>query len=133
MAEAKNELSKQVKKEIKPAEEHTVPGIKYLPSTDIVETADKLFVYMDMPGVDRDNVNVRLEKNVLTVEGAVESKPYADLKPLYSEYNIGHFSRSFDVSNKIDHSGIEAKIENGVLILTLPKTPEEKPMSIKVN
>mgnify|MGYP003572246769 FL=1 len=133
MAEEKNELVVQDKKELTTEKEHTIPGKKYIPATDIVETDKALMVYMDMPGVDRSQVNIKLEKDVLAIDGQIDSQPYGDLKPIYSEYNIGHFTRRFELSNEIDQSKIEARMNDGVLLLTLPKVPEKQPTAIQVN
>ena len=133
MAEEKNEMVVQDKKELTTEKEHTVPGKKYIPATDIVETDQELMVYMDMPGVDRKLVNIKLEKNVLAVDGQIDSQPYGELRPIYSEYNIGHFTRRFELSNNIDQSKIEARMNDGVLLLTLPKVPEQQPTAIQVN
>lgn len=133
MAEEKSELVVQEKKELTSEKEYTTPGKKYIPATDIVETERELLVYMDMPGVDRKLVDIRLEKNVLAIDGKIDSEPYGHLKPIYSEYNIGHFSRRFELSNEIDQSGIEARMNDGVLLLTLPKVPEQQPQAIQVN
>ena len=133
MAEEKNEMVVQEKRELTTEKEHTIPGKKYIPATDIVETEKELLVYMDMPGVDRKLVDIKLEKNVLVVDGKIDAEPYGDLKPIYSEYNIGHFSRRFELSNEIDQSKIEARMNDGVLLLTLPKVPEQQPTAIQVN
>ncbi|MBU2645127.1 Hsp20/alpha crystallin family protein [bacterium] len=133
MAEEKSEMVVQDKKEVASGKEPTMPGKKYVPYTDIVETEKELLVYMDMPGVDRKKVDIRLEKNLLVVDGQIDSQTYGDLKPIYSEYNIGHFTRRFEMSNKIDQSKIEARMNDGVLLLTLPKVPEKEPMAIQVN
>lgn len=127
------EVVAQEKKEIETKKETTTPLKRYLPATDIVETEKELLVYMDMPGVDKENVNVKLEKNVLEVEGTIQSDIYKDLKPIYSEYNIGNFHRQFELSNVVDQGKIEAKIDNGVLTLVLPKVPEKQPKLIQVN
>jgi len=133
MTEENKDLVSQEKKEIQPHKEHTVPGKKYLPGTDIVETEKELLLYMDMPGVHKDNVKISLEKNVLGIDGQIDSSPYENLKPLYTEYNIGHFSRHFELSNEIDQSKIDASIEDGVLLLTLPKVPKTQPTTIQVS
>lgn len=133
MTEAAGDMVVQDKKELTAEKEHTMPGKRYIPATDIVETDKELRVYMDMPGVDRKDVNIRLEKNVLAIDGRIDSAPYDDLKPVYSEYNIGHFMRRFELSNEIDQSGIEARMNDGVLMLTLPKVPEQQPTAIEVN
>ena len=78
-------------------------------------------------------INVKLEKNVLVIDGQINSNPYSDLKPLYTEYNIGHFTRRFELSNEIDQSKIGATVNDGVLRLTLPKVAEKQPRLIQVN
>lgn len=127
------ELAVQEKREVESKKESTTPLKRYSPATDIIETENELIVYMDMPGVDKENVRVKLEKNVLEVEGKIHSEPYDDLKPIYTEYNIGHFQRQFELSNVIDQEKIEAKIDNGVLTLILAKVPEQKPKLIEVS
>ena len=131
--EEKKEITVQEKKEVQTKSEPTIPGKVYLPNTDIVETEKELLVYMDMPGVSKDKLKIKIEKDVLGIDGEIDSTPYSNLKPLYTEYNIGHFSRSFELSNEIDQSGIKASINDGVLILTLPKVPEQQPKMITVN
>ncbi|MBU2644396.1 Hsp20/alpha crystallin family protein [bacterium] len=132
MNKEQKEITVQEKKEVQTQSEPTVPGKVYLPTTDIVETDKELLVYMDMPGVSKDKLKIQLEKNVIAIEGEIDATPYSDLKPLYTEYNIGHFSRRFELSNEIDQAAINAGINDGVLLLTLPKIPEKQPRSIAV-
>ncbi|MBU2511273.1 Hsp20/alpha crystallin family protein [bacterium] len=129
----KKEITVQDKKEVQTKSEPTIPGKVYLPNTDIVETDKELLVYMDMPGVSKEKIRVKIEKNVLAIDGEIDSSPYSNLKPLYTEYNIGHFSRSFELSNEIDQNGINATMTDGVLLLTLPKAPDKQPKMISVN
>ena len=129
----KKEISVQEKKEVQSRSESTIPGKIYLPDTDIVETDKELMVYMDLPGVSKDKLKVKIEKNVLAINGEIDSAPYSQLKPLYTEYNIGNFSRNFELSNEIDQTGIKATMTDGVLLLTLPKVPEKQPKMIAVN
>lgn len=113
--------------------ESTSPGRYYTPYTDIYESADALFVVMDMPGVDKSNVSVTVEKGRLSVEGQIDSARYQGLTPVYTEYDIGHFIRSFVLSNKIDQAGITAEMEAGVLMLRLPKAADVQPRRIEVS
>ncbi len=113
--------------------ERTVAGKYYVPLTDIIETKKSLIVTMDMPGVDKESINVKLEENILEVDGQIDHSPYNELNPVYTEYNVGHFSRKFTVSNEIDTGNIEANLSDGVLTLTLPKAPEVQPRHIEVN
>lgn len=125
-------LDKVEKKELEGKDEKTVPGKHYIPYTDIFETEDALMVVMEMPGVERSDVSIDVEKNILSVEGRVQFSKYDNLKPVYTEYNIGHFSRSFALSNEIDQHAIAAKVDDGVLTLTLPKVKEAAARRIEV-
>lgn len=133
MTEEKKDLVKQEKVEVEAKTEHTTPLKRYVPATDIVETDKELLLYMDMPGVGKDKIKINLEKNVLSIDGTINADSYAKLKPLYSEYNIGNYSRQFELSSKIDQEKIEAKMENGVLSLILPKVAEAQPRTIQIN
>jgi HSP20 family protein len=131
--DSKQELQVQQKRELEKKEETTVPARVFLPMADIYETPDALKVILEMPGVDKSNVNVRVEDGVLTVEGRLDFSKYRDLQPLYTEYNIGNYSRSFRLTTKIDQSKIGAEMKDGVLSLVLPKAEEAKSRSIQVN
>jgi HSP20 family protein len=104
----------------------------FLPTTDIYETEDALTVVLEMPGVDRDNIQVNVENGVLTVEGKINFGKYEGLQPIYSEYNIGPYRRSFRLSSRVDQDNIRAELRDGVVSLVLPKAAEAKPRRIKV-
>jgi HSP20 family protein len=127
---AKTEAQDLQKQEHK--EERTVAGRYFIPQTDIVENKESLILMMDLPGVKKEDVRVKLENNVLEVEGRIDYSPYEKLNPVYTEYNIGHYARRFTVSNTLDTSNIEAVLKDGVLSLTLLKAPEAKPREIPV-
>jgi HSP20 family protein len=126
------ELQVQKKRELDEKEETTIAARVFLPNADIYETQDALTVILEMPGVEKDNVEVHVEEGVLNVAGRLDLSKYKGLQPLYTEYNIGHYSRSFRLSSKIDQSRIGAEMNDGVLSLTLPKVEEAKPRTIKV-
>jgi HSP20 family protein len=129
---SKQELQVQKKREHEQKEESTIPARLFLPPADIYETQDALTVVLEMPGVEKNNVQIRIEDDVLNVEGQLDLSKYNALLPLYTEYNIGHYSRSFQLSSKIDQSKIGAELKDGVLSLTLPKVEEAKPRTIQV-
>ena len=131
MAKAQ-ELAVQKKKELAPKEEKTVPARYYAPNTDIYETDDALTLVMEMPGVEKKDVNVNLESDVLRVEGQIDFSKYEALEPVYAEYNVGHYARAFTLSDKIDQNGISAELEDGVLTLTLKKAKEAVPRRITI-
>ena len=127
------ELAVQEKKALVSKEESTVPAIYYAQNTDIYETDDALTVVMEIPGVEKKSVDVNIENDVLRVEGRIDFAKYEGLEPLYTEYNVGHFARSFTLSNKIDQQQITAQVDDGVLTLTLKKAKEAMPRKIAIN
>jgi len=112
--------------------ERTHAGRYYVPPTDIYETADALLVVMDMPGVRADGLDVRLEQDVLTVEGRISDGSYLDLEPVYVEYDVGHFARAFTISSDVDADNIRASLADGVLTIELAKAEHAKPRRIPV-
>lgn len=130
---ASQELAAQPKKELATKEEKTVPARFYVPSTDIYETDDALTLVMEIPGVEKKDVNVSLENDVLLVESKIDFSKYEGLEPVYAEYNVGHFTRSFTLSDKIDQEGISADLEDGVLTLTLKKAKQAAARRIAIN
>ena len=99
-----------------------IPGRYYVPSADIHETDDALAVVLEMPGVEKK----------LKVDGRIDFTKYKDMEPVYTEYNVGHYSRSFTLSNKVDQEKISANLEDGVLTLTLPKAKHAQPRKIAI-
>ena len=76
---------------------------------------------------------MHVERNVLQVEGKIEFSNYENAEALYTEYNVGHFARSFSLSSVVDHENIEANLDDGILTLTLHKKKEVQPKRIQVN
>jgi HSP20 family molecular chaperone IbpA len=126
------ELAVREKRELTGKEERTVPGRFYVPQTYVYETEDALTVVMEMPGVDRKDVEVELKEGVLRVEGRIDFSKYGGMEPVYTEYNVGHYGRSFALSDRVDQEHIAAQLEDGVLTLTLPKTAEARPCRIAI-
>jgi HSP20 family protein len=127
------ELQVQKKRELEAKEESTIPARTFMPTADIYEDRDSLKVILEMPGVEKGNVDVRVEEGVLLVEGRLDLAKYRGLQPLYTEYNIGNYARSFRLSNAIDQDKIGAELKDGVLSLTLPKAEKAKPRTIQVS
>jgi HSP20 family protein len=126
------ELAVRDKKELVSKDEKTAPGRYYIPYADIYETDDALCVVMEMPGVEKEDINVALENDVLRVDGQIDFSKYEGMEPVYTEYNVGHYTRSFTLSNKIDQEQISAQLEDGVLTLTLPKARQAQPRRISI-
>ena len=129
---AGQELQVQEKRELQKKEEPTIPVRVFVPTTDILEDEQVLTVVMEMPGVSKEAVEVNLQDRVLTVEGRIDFSKYEQMQPVYTEYNIGNFSRSFSLSSSIDQDKIRAEMQDGLLTLTLRKAEEAKPRKISV-
>jgi HSP20 family protein len=127
-----HELQVQKKREVESKEESTIPARIFVPAADIYEAENDLTVILEMPGVEKNNVDVRVENGVLSVEGRLDLTNYQGLQPLYTEYNIGHYARSFRLSSKIDQTKIAAEMKDGVLSLKLPKVEQAKPRTIQI-
>ena len=126
------ELAVREKQELANKEEKTIPGRYFVPQADIFETEDALTVIMEMPGVEKKNVSIALENDIVRVEGQIDFGQYQGMEPVYTEYNVGHYARGFTLSSKIDRDSISAQLDDGVLTLTLPKVKESVPRRIAV-
>ncbi len=104
----------------------------FSPRSDIYETDEAIIVVMDLPGVQKDNIDISLEKNVLTVTGFVLLESPEGYTQAFSEYNVGDYERSFRISNQIEQAKIEAEYTNGVLRLSLPKAEAAKKRKISI-
>ena len=118
--------------EVTEGTERTRPGKAYIPRADIYETEKSLVIVADMPGVNKDAVDITLEKNILTLTGSVEFTQPDNFSLAYTEYETGDYERSFTLSSEIDRDNIEAAIKDGVLKITLPKVAQStKKISVK--
>lgn len=100
------------------------------PPVDIFEVDDSLAVVVDLPGVDKQHIDINVDNNILTIKGTVEKMEQGE--PLYREFQLRDFYRQFELSEEIDQEKIHAEMKNGVLTLRLPKMERAKPKRINV-
>jgi HSP20 family molecular chaperone IbpA len=100
------------------------------PAVDIYENADEVLLVADLPGVDKDSIDIRLEKGELTIEGKRRKAPEGSA--LAAEFRSLDFRRAFLVPRGINPEGIAADMANGVLRVHLPKAAALKPRQITV-
>lgn len=93
----------------------------YMPSADVIDGESETLVILDMPGVSGDDVELTLEKNILTIEAVPAAQAFPGKNLVYSEYGVGDFRRSFSLSEDINRDGISASMKNGVLTVKLSK------------
>ena len=127
-----SQVTKTTDKTPTEAPETTYGGRIYRPLTDIVETSDGVTLMLEMPGVGADDVDITLEKRVLTIHGKVRPTQIEKLDLAYAEYGEGDFERVFTMSEDFDPEKIEAAVQNGVLTLKLPRAATAQPRKIAV-
>lgn len=104
----------------------------YRPPVDILETEEGLVMKIDLPGANREQIEVRFEDNELTIFAPIAERQSAETKYLLQEYRVGDYYRKFRVGEMIDASKIRAEYQLGVLSLYLPKTELARPRKIAV-
>ena len=104
------------------------------PSVDLSETDDHYEVKAEIPGMKKDEINISVKDNVLTLSGEKKQEEKSDNKNLYRvERMYGLFERSFTLPKNVKADEIKAKYKNGVLTVEIPKAEEVKPKEIVVN
>ncbi len=106
----------------------------WAPAVDIYETEHELVVKADLPDIQPEQLDIRVENNILTIRGDRHfEKSVNEDNYLRVERSYGSFARSFSLANTVNSEAIKAEYKNGVLTLTIPKREEAKPKQIKVN
>ena len=103
------------------------------PPVDVIEDPTGITLVADMPGVSKDNLNLRLEAQSLTVEGSLSLDLPPDMESRYAEVRHQHYERTFALSRELDGEQATAELSNGVLTIRIPKTAEVAPRKIPVN
>ena len=131
-----NAMTKADKRAVAPAAETSqqpsVPRRYTSPRVNIQETKDGYLLEAEMAGVNKDGLEISLEGNELTLVGRRAAEPQ-NLELLYRESSNADYRRMFELDPTIDTGRIEARMENGVLYLHLPKAEQVKPRKITVS
>jgi len=129
-----NQTLSDAKQEVRPPEgaEPTRPRKAFVPRADILETPDALVVIVDMPGVEAKSVDVSVDRNLLTIHGAVAADAPAGYSPFSTEYETGDWHREFVLSEEVKRDAIQAAVKNGVLRLTIPKADPARKIQVRV-
>lgn len=124
LTERNDEMNVQTREETRSNERFIRPAV------NIIETEEGLFVTADVPGATKENIDVNVEKGVLTI-----SAPASHTMPgtsLYSEFELGSYFRQFTIPESLDHEKAKADFVNGILTLRIPKAEVAKPRRIEV-
>jgi HSP20 family protein len=118
---------------LSPFAEEAFPLTKWAPACDIYETEKEVVVKAELPGLKKENVNVSIENNVLTIYGERKFEEETKNEKYHRvERTHGEFMRSFTLPAFVDIARIGAEFKDGILMLTLPKREEAKPKQIEV-
>ena len=107
-------------------------GTKYLP-LDIYETDDTFVVKAFVPGVTPDHLDITMQQNTLAIKAEQPIEEHGEARYYLRERTGGTWFRSVELPTAVDANSIEARLENGVLWLTLPKAPEARPHKVQVH
>ena len=106
---------------------------EWVPAVDIIEEEDRFELHADVPGVKPEDIEIALEKGVLTVSGVRNAGVLGEnIDVRRSERRVGRFSRRFTLPETTDADRVSAKVSNGILEVVIPKLPEVQPRRITV-
>ncbi|MBG0791589.1 MAG: Hsp20/alpha crystallin family protein [Desulfovibrionaceae bacterium] len=117
--------------EIAKTNERNLP--RYRPATDILEREDGFYIYMDMPGVRKEDMVIDLQDDELTVTGKTSLAPAEGEKYLEMQFGDCEYVRSVSITDMVDRDRIKAGLEGGVLELQLPKVEKVHPKRISIS
>jgi len=103
-----------------------------LPTVDVIEDADGITLYADLPGVSKDKISVRVEADTLAIEGQVDLMAHKGIEVTHAEVQIPRYRRSFTLGPELDTGKVAAEFRQGVLKLRIPKAEHAKPRRIEV-
>jgi HSP20 family protein len=116
------------------SEQGSVITSTWFAPTDVSEDENSLRITMELPGVEPNDVRLSLENNILTIRGEKKQQAEENNERIHRfERTYGMFERTFALPNTVDPERIEARYENGVLNVTLPKAERAKPREIRVS
>ena len=120
------------KQEVPSPAEQTTPGLVFTPAVDIFETEKSITLLADMPGVQADDLTIDLRDDTLTLSADIAHNGNSEEEEILVEYETGRYYRQFTLGELIDQANIDAKLNDGVLRLTLPKVEKATPKKIPV-
>jgi HSP20 family protein len=126
------ELKVREKQEVTGSRELSTPGLVFTPAVDIFETEKEITLLADMPGVKADDLTIDLRDNTLTLSADIGPVENANEEDILVEYETGKYYRQFTIGELINQEKIDAKLNEGVLRLKLPKVEKATPKKIVV-
>lgn len=103
------------------------------PATDVYESTDAYVIMMDMPGAEKDTINVTIDPTALVVKGAVKERHRENADLLFNEIQTKGYYRAYNLGGGIDRNTVDARFEHGILTVKLFKTEEARPREVTIN
>ncbi|HEU4929110.1 MAG TPA: Hsp20/alpha crystallin family protein [Candidatus Krumholzibacteria bacterium] len=103
-----------------------------LPRTNVAEIENAYVFTLEMPGLSREQVEVNIEGDTLMVKGGVTQQAETQEGVLRSEFRASRFERTFKIGDRIDRDHVKAKMQDGILTITLPKSPENVGRKVEI-
>lgn len=116
----------------KPANSTLYEGKTMLPSVDVIEDAGGITLYADLPGVPKDKLHVRVEADLLAIEGEVSLPLVSNMEASHVEIDLPRYQRTFTLGQELDRNNVKAEFKNGVLKLKIPKTEHARPRKVEI-
>jgi HSP20 family molecular chaperone IbpA len=113
-------------------EENTRNEAALLPPTDVIEDAEGITLYADLPGVPKDNLHLHVEADTLTIEGEVSLDLPEGMESSHAEVGLPRYRRVFTLSRELDSGKVNAEFKHGVLKLRIPKAEHAQPRRIEI-
>lgn len=108
-------------------------GYSYTPKADVIENENKYLIHLEAPGLGKGDIEVNLENNILTIKGERKNEVREEKNNyLYQELTYGKFTKTFTLPDGVEADKIDAKLENGILELQVPKAEKQKRKEIAV-
>jgi len=112
---------------------NTMSNVSWSPNVDLEETKSDYIIHAELPGMNKKDIDISVENDILTISGEKKERVQTkDSNCLISEIASGNFTRSFRLPAQIDPDKIEAKWDNGILVVQIPKSEVAKARKIEI-
>ncbi len=132
MAQLREQVNRLFEQSLTHSGHEPVTTQSWAPALDIVETADAITLYVELPGIDPAGIDIQMAGDTLTLKGERRAPEEHGRQFIRVERNYGAFQRAFTLGVPIEAAGIHAVYTDGVLEVTLPKREAAKPKQVKI-
>ncbi len=112
--------------------ENKAKVVTLTPTTDIYETKEGVTLYVDLPGVKKQTLDINVDQDILTIKGKIDLTTAENMHPTYMDVRANIFERRFTLGDELDSNKIEAKLDQGALKLSIPRLEKHKPKKITI-